>query len=67
MFLQTGTMEIERVLPWSSNYAFLVTVCDDEIEIARGLQAASRRTAVMGFSTGTLYLREQGALLVSEH
>ena len=31
--LQSGTVEIEGLLPWSSNYAFLVRVCEGSVEV----------------------------------
>lgn len=64
--LQTGTMEIEGVLPWSSNYAFLVTVSEDGVEIPAVYKPRRGERPLWDFPTGTLYLREQAAFLVSE-
>jgi uncharacterized repeat protein (TIGR03843 family) len=64
--LQDGAMEIEGVLPWSSNYAFLVTLCQDDIEIPAVYKPRRGERPLWDFPQGTLSLREQSAFLVSE-
>ena len=64
--LQTGTMEIEGVLPWSSNYAFLVTVCEEDIELPAVYKPRRGERPLWDFQQGTLSLREQAAFVVSE-
>ena len=64
--LKTGAMEIEGVLPWSSNYAFLVTVCENSIEIPAVYKPRRGERPLWDFPQGTLSLREQAAFVVSE-
>ena len=64
--LQIGTMEIEGVLPWSSNYAFLVTVCEDGTELPAVYKPRRGERPLWDFPQGTLSLREQSAFIVSE-
>ena len=64
--LRSGTMEIEGVLPWSSNYAFLVTVCADETEIPAVYKPRRGERPLWDFPQGTLSLREQSSFIVSE-
>jgi hypothetical protein len=64
--LRTGTMAIEGVLSWSSNYAFLAVVSEDGIEIPAVYKPRRGERPLWDFPTGTLYLREQAAFLISE-
>jgi hypothetical protein len=64
--MRTGKMDIEGVLPWSSNYAFLVVVSEDGIEIPAVYKPRRGERPLWDFPTGTLYLREQAAFLISE-
>lgn len=64
--LQSGTMEIEGVLPWSSNYAFLVTVCEGSTEYRAVYKPRRGERPLWDFPHGTLSLREQAAFVVSE-
>lgn len=64
--LQSGTMEIEGVLPWSSNYAFLVSVCEGSSEYRAVYKPRRGERPLWDFPHGTLSLREQAAFLVSE-
>ncbi|MBP9501353.1 MAG: SCO1664 family protein [Candidatus Promineofilum sp.] len=73
--LQNGWIEIEGLLPWSSNYAFLVRVCDDA-EVVEAVKAVETVEAVYkpqrgerplwDFPQGALCYREQAAFIVSE-
>lgn len=64
--LQYGELEVEGLLPWSSNYTFLVNICreDEEIEAVYKPQRGER--PLWDFPEGTLYLREQAAFLTSQ-
>lgn len=64
--LQHGTMEIEGLLPWSSNYAFLVRACDGPIELGAVYKPERGERPLWDFPQGTLCLRERAAFVVSE-
>jgi len=64
--LQTGTIQIDGVLPWSSNYTFLVTVAEDELEIPAVYKPRRGERPLWDFPTGTLHLREKAAFITSE-
>ncbi|MCZ2115589.1 MAG: hypothetical protein LC131_17430, partial [Anaerolineae bacterium] len=64
--LQDGRVEIEGMLPWSSNYAFLVRVCDDAGEIEAVYKPQRGERPLWDFPEGTLCYREQAAFIVSE-
>ena len=64
--LQQGTVEIEGILPWSSNYAFLVRVCDGPLALGAVYKPERGERPLWDFSQGTLCLRERAAFVVSE-
>ncbi len=64
--LQSGTVEIEGLLPWSSNYAFLVRVCDGPVELGAVYKPQRGERPLWDFAQGTLCRREQAAFFVSE-
>lgn len=64
--LQRGTVEIEGLLPWSSNYAFLVRVCEDTLEVGAVYKPERGERPLWDFPQGTLCLRERAAYVVSE-
>jgi uncharacterized repeat protein (TIGR03843 family) len=64
--LQSGTMEVEGVLPWSSNYTFLVRVCQGELELEAVYKPRRGERPLWDFPQGTLCQRELAAFLVSE-
>lgn len=64
--LQNGTVEIEGLLPWSSNYAFLVRVCDGPNEVGAVYKPRRGERPLWDFPQGTLCQRELAAFLVSE-
>ncbi|MEZ4510426.1 MAG: SCO1664 family protein [Chloroflexota bacterium] len=64
--LQEGEFEVEGVLPWSSNYAFLVTMCLDGADVVAVYKPRRGERPLWDFTTGTLCQREQAAFLVSE-
>jgi len=69
--LQTGTLEVEGLLPWSSNYTFLVQVCgaidDGEKQRFEAVYKPRRgERPLWDFSQGTLCQRERAAFLTSQ-
>jgi uncharacterized repeat protein (TIGR03843 family) len=64
--LQSGTVELEGILPWSSNYAFLVRVCDGPVEVGAVYKPQRGERPLWDFPQGTLCRREQAAFVVSE-
>ena len=64
--LQTGTMEIEGLLPWSSNYAFLVRVCEAADELRAVYKPSRGERPLWDFPTSTLSSREYAAFLISD-
>jgi hypothetical protein len=68
--LQTGTLEIEGLLPWSSNYTFLVQVCgkldNGETKQFEAVYKPRRgERPLWDFAQGTLCSRERAAFLTS--
>jgi hypothetical protein len=69
--LQLGTIEVQGLLPWSSNYTFLLQVCH-ELEPGRPAIVEAVYKPQQGerplwdFRQGTLCQREWAAFLVSE-
>ncbi len=63
--LQNGRVEIEGLLPWSSNYAFLVRVCDGPREVGAVYKPQRGERPLWDFPQGTLCLREQAAFVIS--
>lgn len=64
--LQNGTIVIEGLLPWSSNYAFLVRVCDGPDEIGAVYKPQRGERPLWDFPQGSLCYRELAAFIVSE-
>jgi hypothetical protein len=64
--LQKGEIELEGILPWSSNYTFLLTICEGEQEIRAVYKPRRGERPLWDFSPGTLCNREVAAYLVSE-
>jgi uncharacterized repeat protein (TIGR03843 family) len=63
--LQTGTLEIEGVLPWSSNYTFLARVCGEGWELSAVYKPQKGERPLWDFPQGTLCHREYAAFVVS--
>lgn len=63
--LRFGTLEIEGVLPWSSNYAFMVKACKDGKEVTAVYKPKRGERPLWDFPQGTLSAREYAAYLVS--
>jgi uncharacterized repeat protein (TIGR03843 family) len=64
--LQNGSLEVEGLLPWSSNYTFLVQVCQDDKNIEAVYKPQRGERPLWDFPQGTLYLREWAAFLTSQ-
>ena len=64
--LQSGRMETEGLLPWSSNYAFLVQVCEAASELRAVYKPSRGERPLWDFPTGTLSSREYAAFLISD-
>lgn len=69
--LQRGTIELEGLLPWSSNYTFLIRVCSQPAASHAGeVQAVYKprrgERPLWDFAQGTLCQRERAAFLVSQ-
>lgn len=64
--LQTGTLEVEGLLPWSSNYTFLVRVIGDGADVEAVYKPRRGERPLWDFARGTLCQREQAAFIVSD-
>lgn len=78
--LQVGTLDVKGVLPWSSNYSFLVDICPNPAvqqtlphltpNILTGIRAVYKprrgERPLWDFTQGTLCQRERAAFLVSQ-
>jgi uncharacterized repeat protein (TIGR03843 family) len=64
--LQNGSLEIKGLLPWSSNYTFLVQICGENEEIEAVYKPQRGERPLWDFPQGTLYLREKAVFLTSQ-
>ncbi|MFQ6057465.1 MAG: SCO1664 family protein [Anaerolineae bacterium] len=64
--LAEGEMESHGLLPWASNYTFLVTVRNDSLQCLAVYKPQRGERPLWDFPRGTLCLREVAAYLVSE-
>lgn len=64
--LQQGELALHGLLPWSSNYTFLVHICHDELELLAIYKPSKGERPLWDFPYGTLCNREYGAYQVSE-
>lgn len=69
--LQEGKVEMEGLLPWSSNYTFLVRVCGEPAgthssEVQAVYKPRKGERPLWDFAQGTLCQRERAAFLVSD-
>jgi hypothetical protein len=63
--LQNGTIETQGLLPWSSNYTFLLNISHGELEEEAVYKPRRGERPLWDFPTGTLCQREQAAFVVS--
>lgn len=64
--MRGGTLEVQREIPWSSNYAFLATVRREDASAVVVYKPQQGETPLWDFPNGSLYKRELAAYLVSE-
>jgi hypothetical protein len=64
--LSEGEMEVEGLIPWSSNATLLVTVRDEEFSTPAVYKPQRGERPLWDFSHGTLGMREVAAYLVCE-
>jgi len=64
--LAEGDIELHGLLPWSSNYTFLITVSDGELKATAVYKPCRGERPLWDFPEGTLAMREVAAYLVSE-
>jgi uncharacterized repeat protein (TIGR03843 family) len=69
--LQLGTIEVEGLLPWSSNYTFLLRICHElvpgePVMVEAVYKPRRGERPLWDFPQGTLCQRERAAFLVSE-
>jgi uncharacterized repeat protein (TIGR03843 family) len=64
--LEQGDVAMEGLVPWGSNYTFLVRVRFDDYEAEAIYKPGKGERPLWDFSRGTLCLRERAAYLTSE-
>jgi uncharacterized repeat protein (TIGR03843 family) len=64
--LAEGDIELHGLLPWSSNYTFLVQVRDEEFKALAVYKPSRGERPLWDFPEGTLALREMAAYVVSQ-
>lgn len=64
--LSRGQMEMKGLLPWGSNYTFLVTVSYEDLEIPAVYKPARGERPLWDFPDDTLFKRETAAYVVCE-
>jgi uncharacterized repeat protein (TIGR03843 family) len=64
--LAEGEIELQGQLPWSSNYSFLVSVSDEELQCLAVYKPQRGERPLWDFDDGTLCLREYAAFVVSQ-
>ena len=64
--LSDGEIEVEGLIPWSSNATLLVTVGDEELSSLAVYKPQRGERPLWDFRPGTLGMRETAAYLVSE-
>ncbi len=63
--LERGDMQVEGLLPWSSNYTFLVTISDESLKCLAVYKPCGGERPLWDFPAGTLCRREVAAYLVA--
>ncbi len=64
--LTNGEMELEGIMPWSSNYTFLARVTQDDLQLLVIYKPCKGERPLWDFPHGTLCKREVAAFLLSE-
>ncbi len=63
--LENGEMELQGMIPWSSNYTYLTRVAGSDREMLAVYKPACGERPLWDFETGTLCQREVAAYLIS--
>ncbi len=64
--LSQGNLEVKGLLPWGSNYTFLVYVEHEDLRLPAVYKPMRGERPLWDFPDGTLYKRETAAYVVSE-
>jgi len=64
--LEKGQLQMEGLVPWGSNYTFLVQIAHDSGQVAAIYKPSKGERPLWDFTRGTLCLRERAAFLTSE-
>ena len=64
--LEFGKMDVEGLLPWSSNYTFMVRVCLNDREVEAVYKPRRGERPLWDFTQGTLCQRERASFIVSD-
>jgi hypothetical protein len=64
--LETGSVALEGLVPWGSNYTFLIRVCDGDEDVKAIYKPRKGERPLWDFTRGTLHQRERAAFLISE-
>ncbi len=64
--LEQGQIEMTGLVPWGSNYTFLVQVCHEREQVEAIYKPSKGERPLWDFARGTLSQRERAAFLVSE-
>ncbi|KAA3663078.1 MAG: SCO1664 family protein [Chloroflexi bacterium] len=64
--LESGDLEVQGLLPWSSNYTFMVRVCLNDHEVEAVYKPRRGERPLWDFAQGTLCQRERAAFVVSD-
>jgi hypothetical protein len=66
LLLKGDLRETHGLLPWGSNYTFLMSVCQDDVEVPAIYKPRRGERPLWDFPDGTLCLRETAAYVLSE-
>jgi hypothetical protein len=64
--LEKGTVALEGLVPWGSNYTFLIRVCNGDEDVKAIYKPRKGERPLWDFTRGTLHQRERAAFLISE-
>ncbi len=64
--LERGSLEMEGLVPWGSNYTFLVHVCHEQEQVEAIYKPSRGERPLWDFARGSLSQRERAAYVVSE-
>jgi hypothetical protein len=63
--LEKGTLTLEGLIPWGSNYTFLASLCYESVETKAIYKPRKGERPLWDFARGTLHQRERAAFLLS--